>query len=118
MIRRPPRSTLFPYTTLFRSMLRSWRDHPWRLLRAVAEWEGTPYRWAEHVVPDLVLKLHVRPDVAQQRKPDMQLQDLEKRAEAIRSLRFPDVTETVDIDAEEPLEQVVRRIRRCIWRKI
>src|SRR2546427_6150318 len=35
MIRRPPRSTLFPYTTLFRSVL--WGDHatfsslsPWR----------------------------------------------------------------------------------------
>src|SRR5258706_8581288 len=25
MIRRPPRSTLFPYTTLFRSSWRSWR---------------------------------------------------------------------------------------------
>src|SRR2546426_1943597 len=25
MIRRPPRSTLFPYTTLFRSMLVAWR---------------------------------------------------------------------------------------------
>src|SRR3989475_8717589 len=25
MIRRPPRSTLFPYTTLFRSDLRAWR---------------------------------------------------------------------------------------------
>src|SRR5256884_271770 len=25
MIRRPPRSTLFPYTTLFRSRLRLWR---------------------------------------------------------------------------------------------
>ena len=99
-------------------MLGRWRDHPWRLLRAVAEWEGTPYRWAEHVVPDLVLKLHVRPDVAQRRKAEMQLQELEKRAEAIRGLRFPDVTETVDIDAEEPLEQVVRRIRRCVWRKI
>src|SRR2546427_1173064 len=24
MIRRPPRSTLFPYTTLFRSLLESW----------------------------------------------------------------------------------------------
>src|SRR3712207_7971933 len=24
MIRRPPRSTLFPYTTLFRSMLEAW----------------------------------------------------------------------------------------------
>src|SRR5689334_24182222 len=36
MIRRPPRSTLFPYTTLFRScssqpswILRSPRDRPW-----------------------------------------------------------------------------------------
>src|SRR5947199_4737747 len=28
MIRRPPRSTLFPYTTLFRS--RSWLPSPWR----------------------------------------------------------------------------------------
>src|SRR5256885_9549201 len=25
MIRRPPRSTLFPYTTLFRSLRRSWQ---------------------------------------------------------------------------------------------
>src|SRR5690348_18417612 len=29
MIRRPPRSTLFPYTTLFRSYLRGWCPH-WR----------------------------------------------------------------------------------------
>src|SRR5256885_3372116 len=32
MIRRPPRSTLFPYTTLFRSQhrafARTWRGHP------------------------------------------------------------------------------------------
>src|SRR3712207_8836935 len=27
MIRRPPRSTLFPYTTLFRSRLHQHRDH-------------------------------------------------------------------------------------------
>src|SRR2546427_1701233 len=28
MIRRPPRSTLFPYTTLFRSALNFPKDHP------------------------------------------------------------------------------------------
>src|SRR5258708_20782496 len=27
MIRRPPRSTLFPYTTLFRSIISGMRDH-------------------------------------------------------------------------------------------
>src|SRR2546428_1528104 len=29
MIRRPPRSTLFPYTTLFRSIPRVWKE-PWK----------------------------------------------------------------------------------------
>src|ERR1039457_7509547 len=28
MIRRPPRSTLFPYTTLFRSMIGQWHRRP------------------------------------------------------------------------------------------
>src|SRR3712207_8556242 len=40
MIRRPPRSTLFPYTTLFRSSL-----------RAAGETVSTSRRWtAEHLV--------------------------------------------------------------------
>src|SRR2546429_2074938 len=30
MIRRPPRSTLFPYTTLFRSREDTWRRWEWR----------------------------------------------------------------------------------------
>src|SRR3712207_9422588 len=29
MIRRPPRSTLFPYTTLFRSEVETLPDEPW-----------------------------------------------------------------------------------------
>src|SRR6266536_6463940 len=33
MIRRPPRSTLFPYTTLFRPARRDQRRHPRRPLR-------------------------------------------------------------------------------------
>src|SRR5260370_17171154 len=33
MIRRPPRSTLFPYTTLFRSRASRRRQSPWRSLR-------------------------------------------------------------------------------------
>src|SRR2546422_10776501 len=37
MIRRPPRSTLFPYTTLFRSQVQSLRQ---RYVRALREWQG------------------------------------------------------------------------------
>src|SRR5437016_9678200 len=44
MIRRPPRSTLFPYTTLFRSVgSRNARRHP--ALRGGREWSGRlPHR--------------------------------------------------------------------------
>src|SRR5256885_11992884 len=40
MIRRPPRSTLFPYTTLFRSRTRE--DLPWSLLNIVGEESPPP----------------------------------------------------------------------------
>src|SRR5687767_15308481 len=39
MIRRPPRSTLFPYTTLFRSFLRP-QDRPLLLLELVEQLEA------------------------------------------------------------------------------
>src|SRR2546430_12058728 len=44
MIRRPPRSTLFPYTTLFRSSRR-------RAPRTTAEREGTPLEHSEQCLP-------------------------------------------------------------------
>src|SRR5256885_8911690 len=34
MIRRPPRSTPFPYTTLFRSLAKHYRGRPWRRPRS------------------------------------------------------------------------------------
>src|SRR2546430_13043460 len=40
MIRRPPRSTLFPYTTLFRSML--FLGTVWRLSKFAAQVVGNP----------------------------------------------------------------------------
>src|SRR5690606_41449347 len=58
MIRRPPRSTLFPYTTLFRSLSRSItsprRDmrSPYRLFRRLrsqrSSWAASPRRSEEH----------------------------------------------------------------------
>src|SRR5258708_23086876 len=41
MIRRPPRSTLFPYTTLFRSLLRRCRRNPARRCHASAGEPGS-----------------------------------------------------------------------------
>src|SRR2546430_14919294 len=36
MIRRPPRSTLFPYTTLFRSLMAARLDYRWHLRTVMA----------------------------------------------------------------------------------
>src|SRR2546422_2327571 len=43
MIRRPPRSTLFPYTTLFRSRPRQRRHHPSHRPRRTATPIGRPH---------------------------------------------------------------------------
>src|SRR6266446_9168941 len=45
MIRRPPRSTLFPYTTLFRSRARGGRRFP---LRSAAGYGSSRTRSEEH----------------------------------------------------------------------
>src|SRR2546426_8875042 len=42
MIRRPPRSTLFPYTTLFRSLINPARNAPFRQLK---RWVGVLMLW-------------------------------------------------------------------------
>src|SRR5205807_7820847 len=48
MIRRPPRSTLFPYTTLFRSRLLRWRIRPVRLTYGWRKRASRPSRSEEH----------------------------------------------------------------------
>src|SRR5260370_25695194 len=47
MIRRPPRSTLFPYTTLFRSV-RARRGPPARRAESIRDGRGPPARRAPH----------------------------------------------------------------------
>src|SRR3712207_7124014 len=60
MIRRPPRSTLFPYTTLFRSL--EWQR---RRLESRHFWNPERRRWQRYLIPSkyaLRLRLMVDPD--------------------------------------------------------
>src|SRR2546426_7191550 len=63
MIRRPPRSTLFPYTTLFRSLLKPPHDEGVAILaaRRVSGQGGlqTWVRWVDEVAQDVQLGLSV-----------------------------------------------------------
>src|SRR3712207_7877226 len=68
MIRRPPRSTLFPYTTLFRSIVTDWRavlivtDNCTRVCYDLPLFGNGPHVTAEQVVDQLrnVLPTEVR----------------------------------------------------------
>src|SRR5690348_17674052 len=54
MVRRPPRSTLFPYTTLFRSLLIVDEVHhlPAPTYRAIAEKTAAPWRLGLSATPE------------------------------------------------------------------
>jgi len=95
--------------------LGSWLEHPSRLLRTAAAWELAAYRCAERAPPDLVVKLHVPAAVAAQRKEDTSLEQLTRKAAAIRALRFPAGVRVVDIDAAQPLDTVLVQVKRAIW---
>ncbi|MGH9867885.1 MAG: hypothetical protein ACREAA_06955 [Candidatus Polarisedimenticolia bacterium] len=95
-------------------LLGHWRDSPNVLLRLLARWEGSPYAWAERLPPDLVIKLHVSPEVASSRKPDMGPDEVLRRVETIRTLRYP-ASRVSEVNADAPLEEVLLKIKRDIW---
>ena len=68
--------------------------------------------------PDLVVKLHVTPEVAAQRKPGMQRENLVRRTQAVRQLTFPHATRVVDLDSDQPLGDVLRQIKEAIWERV
>ncbi len=99
-------------------LLTHWSDHRSRVLRALAAWERAPYRWAQQQPPDLIVKLRVSQAVALQRKPDMDPAEIQRRVEAIKSLRFGRKARIVDVDADAPLEQVILEVRRHVWAEL
>src|SRR2546430_10235304 len=61
MIRRPPRSTLFPYTTLFRSRA-LWRDYDASALIESRGWKG-PALLVDQGTDDQFLQSQLKPEL-------------------------------------------------------
>jgi hypothetical protein len=96
-------------------LLSTWANHPWRLFRTAARRELEAYRAMEAVAPDLVVKLHVSPEVSAGRKQDMPPESLARRADTVRAVGFEASTRVVEVDADQPLEEVLLRVRRAVW---
>src|SRR2546425_10734675 len=97
MIRRPPRSTLFPYTTLFRSRLRQRaepRVHPRRYLARAQRNPKVPFG----SLPDRHRPLQGAPVpdiagerlVADRRREAQALEPIEDRPDRLQRVRYPD----------------------------
>lgn len=99
-------------------LLSSWLKSRSGLLRRLALWEAAPYRWADERSPDLVIKLKVTPGVAQERKPDMRLDELSRRVRAIEALSYRPETRVDVVDADQPFVEVRRQVRELVWRAL
>jgi thymidylate kinase len=99
-------------------LLAHWRKHQGSLRSALARWEARPYADTSVDPPDLVIKLTVSPEVALSRKPEMTLTEVERRIQAVQNLRFPPTTKVVKLDADAPLEEVVKMVKWLIWQEI
>jgi hypothetical protein len=95
--------------------LDAWVDHPSRWRRAAARRERESFRLAELCPPDLVIKLHVTPELAGRRQPATPQEPVLAGVEFVRRLSYPSTTRVVDIDASQPLEQVTLQVKRAVW---
>src|SRR2546429_7175303 len=81
MIRRPPRSTLFPYTTLFRSSSQRLRlrasSARWRraIFRALCPWRSKGERRSEEHTSELQSRLHLVCRLLLEKKNNTELHD-------------------------------------------
>ena len=96
-------------------LLSHWLGHRLWWLRVLARWERVPYDWAEAHPPDLVVHLDVSPEVAHRRKPDMSLDDIRRRANAVQTLRFSPQTHLAVVEAERSPDEVLLAVKTLIW---
>jgi hypothetical protein len=95
--------------------LGAWLDSGSAWRRWAAEREQRAFRLAELVPPDLVIKLHLPPEVALQRKPETPREQVIRGGQLIRDLRWPATTRVVDLDATRPLNEVLLLAKRAVW---
>ena len=87
-----------------------------RFVRALAAFEARPYEESLLDPPDLVIKLIASPGMALSRRPEMNLAEIERRIAAVRSLSFPVQTLVAEVDADQPLDEVLRSVHRLVWK--
>jgi len=99
-------------------LLADWLKSSNRFLRRFATWEMRPYLWANQNPADLVIQLMVPVETAMQRDPTLERHFLERRIAAVASMQFPPETSVIEVDANRPLQEVLRDVSDIVWQHV
>jgi hypothetical protein len=99
-------------------LLAYWQNHALRICRALAAWEARPYLDANRAAPDLVIKLIASPSVVSLRRPEMNVEGLTRRVQAVKAMTFPSATRVIEIDAADSLEAIALKAKREVWAEL
>ena len=97
-------------------LLAEWRSSTSRIKRAMAEHEAVAYEEAAASPPDVVIRLGVDDATLQQRRPDHDATDLQRRRTIVQELRFDAPGGVVDIDSGQSVAEVIADARRAVER--
>lgn len=86
------------------------------LLHLIALWEENIYKMSKINQPDLAIKLMVPTEVAIARKPEMTVEEIEKKKSIVKAMDI--AYKTVVIDTSRPFEQTRSEVMREIWQMI
>jgi thymidylate kinase len=96
-------------------LLDGYRDDDSAWLQRAAQWEAGAYDLAAATPPDLVIKLVPSTETAMERRPELPREEIQRRIDAVLAFEFAEPAKVVEINADQPLEEVIREVRSVIW---
>src|SRR5690606_8813318 len=85
------------------------------VLRTAARYERESFRCVEQSPPDLVIRLPLSFSAASTRKPDTPEEQLQRKLEIVPRLTWPAGTRVVEVDASQPLNEVLKAVKLAVW---
>lgn len=85
------------------------------ILRKIANWEFCVYKLSEIYPPDIVIRLNISDEIAFERKPDMSIDVISKKNNAIKKITYGKNTKVYEIDTSEDINVVLLKIKKILW---
>ena len=96
-------------------LLSDWLNSKNYLARKTARWELRLYQLVNIYPPDILIKLKVPEEVALKRKPEMELDQIRKKSEAINKIQYHNRTKVYEVDTGGDLSNSLDKIKQIIW---